>query len=248
MHNLELLKNEKKEGLTRRYNLIKTDSMVSYLTNRGWILNDCQIARTRKPDNEGYQKHLLRFYNPELIKTNEERPEIVLINSFDGTTSFIMMIGVFRFVCSNGLIVGKEMMPSLRLIHKGERANYANHIVGELVDRFPAIINKVENLKKTYFDNTQITELAKTATNLRWNNQEENRPYNPMDIFSNLRRDDDNKKDAWTVFNRVQENIVKGGYTIEGTKQPINVRPIKSVVQTVRINRGLWDCMEKLVA
>jgi len=37
-------------------------------------------------------------------------PEIVLTNSHDGYASFQLMAGVFKFVCSNGMIVADSLV------------------------------------------------------------------------------------------------------------------------------------------
>jgi len=47
-----------------------------------------------------------------------EANEIILINSHDGASSYQMLAGVFRFVCRNGLVVGK-IANDIRVPHKG---------------------------------------------------------------------------------------------------------------------------------
>ncbi len=55
------------------------------------------------------------------------------------------------------------------------------------------------------------------------------------------RRYDDNRADLWTVFNRVQENLVKGGLSgraANGRRQ--RTRAVQGIDQNVRLNRALW--------
>ncbi|MCI4005135.1 DUF945 domain-containing protein, partial [Dickeya dianthicola] len=47
--------------------------------------------------------------------------EIVLLNSHDGTSSYQMLAGMFRFVCSNGLVCG-DTVADVRVPHKGDVA------------------------------------------------------------------------------------------------------------------------------
>jgi hypothetical protein len=45
----------------------------------------------------------------------------------------------------------------------------------------------------------------------------------------------------WSVFNRVQENLVKGGLSgraANGRQQ--STRPVQGIDQNVRLNRALW--------
>jgi hypothetical protein len=39
--------------------------------------------------------------------TGKEVPEIILLNSHDGSSSYQMIPGMFRFVCTNGMICGQ---------------------------------------------------------------------------------------------------------------------------------------------
>ncbi|MFM9755269.1 DUF932 domain-containing protein, partial [Streptomyces turgidiscabies] len=51
----------------------------------------------------------------------------------------------------------------------------------------------------------------------------------------------DRKNDLWAVFNRVQENLVKGGLngrTANGRNQ--RTRPVQGIDQNLRLNRALW--------
>ncbi|MGG6549144.1 UNVERIFIED_CONTAM: DUF945 domain-containing protein, partial [Prevotella sp. 15_C9] len=55
------------------------------------------------------------------------------------------------------------------------------------------------------------------------------------------RRFDDRESDLWSTFNRVQENLVKGGLdgrTANGRRQ--RTRPVQGIDQNVRLNRALW--------
>ena len=52
---------------------------------------------------------------------------------------------------------------------------------------------------------------------------------------------DDNHEDLWSTFNRVQENLVKGGLSgrsANGRQQ--RTRPVQGIDQNVRLNRALW--------
>ena len=77
-----------------------------------------------------------------------------------------------------------------------------------------------------------------------------------------VRRSADQKSDLWTLFNRVQENTIKGGihYTkeveildVKGNpigKQLKNgtTRSLSSVDKTLSLNKTLWEYAVKLIA
>ena len=55
-------------------------------------------------------------------------------------------------------------------------------------------------------------------------------------------REEDKATDLWTVFNVLQEKIVKGGYKYfeQGMKRPRKMRKIKSFVKDLDINRKMF--------
>ena len=55
---------------------------------------------------------IYRFYKKsvEIKKGDTVNPELHLFNSYDITWPFIVLIGAFRFVCANGLVVGEKYL------------------------------------------------------------------------------------------------------------------------------------------
>jgi hypothetical protein len=59
------------------------------------------------------------------------------------------------------------------------------------------------------------------------------------------RRFDDRGSDLWSTFNRIQENLVKGGLngrSAQGRRQ--RTRPVQGIDQNLRLNRALWMLAE----
>ncbi|OKN68838.1 hypothetical protein AM469_006565 [Pseudomonas aeruginosa] len=56
----------------------------------------CQ-TRVRNEDRREYTKHLIRLRHASQIN-GDEANEIILLNSHDGTSSYQMLAGMFRFV------------------------------------------------------------------------------------------------------------------------------------------------------
>ena len=55
------------------------------------------------------------------------------------------------------------------------------------------------------------------------------------------RRFDDRRPDLWSVFNRTQENLTKGGLhgrSANGRRQ--QTRPVQGIDSDIRLNRALW--------
>lgn len=64
-------------------------------------------AAFRRPGGLPTRKHLLRFAQSDAFSSHpgDERVEVCLIKSHDGSSSYRLMAGVFRFVCANGMVV-----------------------------------------------------------------------------------------------------------------------------------------------
>jgi hypothetical protein len=72
----------------------------------------------------------------------------------------------------------------------------------------------------------------------------------PAQLLS-IHRPEDASTDLWTIYNRVQENVVKGGLTgraIDANGQRAarlsTTRQIKGIDQDVKLNRSLWTLTE----
>ena len=58
--------------------------------------------------------------------------------------------------------------------------------------------------------------------------------------------------DLWRVFNRVQENLIRGGIKggpklwDNGKVQSRSVRPVRGITQGIALNADLWSLAEKI--
>lgn len=93
------------ESRSERYSYIPTAAVLTELRKEGFQpFMVCQ-THVRNEDRRDYTKHMLRLRHASQIN-GDEANEVVLINSHDGTSSYQMLAGMFRFVCQNGLVCG----------------------------------------------------------------------------------------------------------------------------------------------
>ena len=97
--------------LTDKYVQTPTSRVVEDLMNLGWQVTKAQEVKSRK--YKGFQKHLIVFRNPEIMIKGKDGddafPQILLTNSHDGKAAFNFRVGIFRLVCSNGLVISDEI-------------------------------------------------------------------------------------------------------------------------------------------
>ena len=130
----------KHDSRSGRYTHIPTIEVLNGLRREGFEpFMACQ-ARVRDESRLGYAKHMLRLRHASRIESDEAN-EIVLINSHDGTSSYQMLAGVFRFVCQNGMVVG-ETVEDLRIPHRGD-------VVGQVIEGAYRILDDFERVDES---------------------------------------------------------------------------------------------------
>ena len=234
-------------GLSDHYSFVPTMNVVRDLQTMGWDCVDAKQVKARKKSTNGYQKHMLTFEHPKYkVEGVEEYPQLLLTNSHDGGNAFQLSAGIFRLVCSNGLVIKTEDYGTQRLIHKG----YSFEAVQEMVEGFIATIDetmtRITAMKRTQLDKDQMTEFAKQAALLRFTSKSYNEDNIDkvvyIDELLEATRDEDNGNAVWEVFNRVQERLVGGNYHYKGTKdKPRKARPIKNFKQNFEVNKKLSE-------
>ena len=234
-------------GLSDHYSFVPTMNVVRDLQTMGWDCVDAKQVKARKKSTNGYQKHMLTFEHPKYkVEGVEEYPQLLLTNSHDGGNAFQLSAGIFRLVCSNGLVIKTEDYGTQRLIHKG----YSFEAVQEMVEGFIATIDetmtRITAMKRTQLDKDQMVEFAKQAALLRFTsksyNEENIDKVVYIDELLDATRKEDNGNAVWEVFNRVQERLVGGNYHYKGTKdKPRKARPIKNFQQNFEVNKKLSE-------
>ena len=128
-----------KLGLSKHYSFVPTINVINDFRSLGYEVVDAKQVKARKKSTNGYQKHLITFEHPKHKAENkEEYPQILLTNSHDGSNAFTLSAGIFRLVCSNGLVIKAEDYGSARLVHKG----YSFEAVQKLVKEFEKTANE----------------------------------------------------------------------------------------------------------
>lgn len=108
---------EKHESRSDRYTYIPTIALLDNLQREDFQPFFACQTRARDQSKREHTKHMLRLRREGQI-TGKQVPEIILLNSHDGSSSYQMLPGLFRSVCQNGLICG-ESFGEVRVPHKG---------------------------------------------------------------------------------------------------------------------------------
>lgn len=230
-------------NVSQRYEFISSADIINRFAQEGWAVASATSASPRKRDGF-YAKHMIDFRHPDLPEIDGAVPRIILTNSHDGTSSARVMAGVFRFVCSNGLVVG-DVAGREVVRHAGDAAADLIHRMQGLAKNTSQLYQSIERWSKKDLTKAQRHEFARFAAQLRWGDA---RRFEPEDLLM-VRRAGDDRGDLWATFNRLQENTVRGG--IEGLSRSgraATSRPLSDITRSVDYNAQLWRLAEEVAA
>ena len=240
-------------NLSHIYKHIPTTKVINILEEKNWGVTQALQTGTRYGYEKTipYKKHILRFRNKGLDNLSSEigdtHPEIVLTNSHNGTSSFKFHVGLFRLVCSNGLVVADKTFDQYSIRHKGFKKSSILETVGEITTHIPTVVGKVQNMMSHHLTPSQRRDFAQQAVIERWGKDR----YVDIEELLTIRRSADKGSDLWTVFNRVQEGMIRGGlntYTKDerGRIKYNKTRAVKSIDENIKVNKMLWSLTEAI--
>ena len=265
-----------KLGLSKHYSFVPTMNVVNDLRALGYEVVDAKQVKARKKSTNGYQKHMITFEHPKYkldqvneveisdgktetqVTKAEEYPQILLTNSHDGGNAFTLSAGIFRLVCSNGLVIKTEDYGSARLVHKGYSFEAVQKLVKEFEETVSEVLTKITEMKKVQLTKEQQIKFAKQAALLRFKaksyNEDNIADVVQLDDLLHAERPEDKGNGLYEVFNRVQESLINGKYmyasngkvNAEGTKIRKG-RPIKNFKQNIEVNKKLSELAFELV-
>jgi uncharacterized protein DUF932 len=240
------------EGVSDRYSFLPTSSILKGMRENGWVPVRAEQQSVRTEARRGFQKHLIRFSRLEHLDSwekNQVRPEVVLLNSHDKSSAYQLHCGLFRLVCSNGMVVADATFQRISIKHSGFNPDSVIEASFKVLDAVPDIMNKVRLFQDRILTDDERLALATGAATYRWEDPDK-APVNPS-MLLNPRRYGDGAKDLWTTLNTVQENVIRGGQRDysrrrpDGSRMPKS-RAIKGIDEDMKLNKALWQMAEVL--
>jgi hypothetical protein len=253
-----------------RYVYIPTVEVIEGLMKAGFVPYFATQSRSRVEGKAEYTKHMIRFGHPDVMngmQVGDSVPQVAMVNSHDGTSTYELDSALWRLKCSNGLMVAGQSFSSVKVYHKG-------NIIDDVVDGSYRVIQESEKALTTsaQWGQLQLTNgeqkaFTDAAHELRFADSEGKitSPITPEQLLQ-ARRPDDGIRDAnyrlsgvygfakpdlWHTLNVVQENVIKGG--LHGVRNPgtrerrrVTTRQVNGIDQDVKLNKALWMLAEKM--
>lgn len=237
---------DKHDSRSDKYTYIPTITLLDNLRREGFQPFFASQTRPRDEERRGHTKHMLRLRREGQIEMDEV-PEIILLNSHDGSSSYQMIPGMFRFVCANGMVCG-QTFGEIRVPHKGDIAGQVIEGAYEVLGIFDRVEESCEEMKSIDLKPEEQRILAETALNWKYDSKGEGKhiPLTPEDVL-HVRRRADQSSDLWTTYQRVQENMSKGGLWAKSEKGRYSrTRAVTGIDGDVKLNRALWEMAEMM--
>jgi hypothetical protein len=224
--------------VSTRYHHISTQEVIDSLRDANWEVAKTVIARCCRPDKQGFQKHFVTMrHSKENMEVGDCEMRIMLVNSHDGTSSMALFASLYRLICSNGMTIDQGQFSAIRIRHSSE--DIRDQAIGgaqKIALLAPAIDANIKRMQSIQLTPDQQQVFAQQTLKLVWPDQSETY-MNPNELLG-ARRDADKDSNLWSVYNRVQENVTRGGLYTEAGRR---TRPIRSANRDLEFNRDLFD-------
>ena len=230
---------EPEEGrVSDRYSFLPTTEILSILQDEGWTAWKAQQVNARKWSKD-HAKHIIRLkhedMNMDKFGVGDSFPEMLLINAHNGLGSYTLQGGIFRMICSNGMVISEEDFGKIHIRHIGFEPQQVQEASRELIMNSSRIADKIGSWQNTEMSERSRKDFFADAAKLRWENPDDGLI---LDVAT-PRREADKGNDLWRTFNVAQENLLRGGFRNGSTRRM--VRPISNIQKDVNLNQQLWE-------
>jgi len=245
----------KSPNVTDRYSFVPTLDLLNAFDSLGW-----NPTYARQNGTGVYARHMVRLTNPALpfmnLKTDKVKPQIILDNSHNGMSNAQIHMGLFRLVCTNGLVVAMPgMFTSVKLRHVGIDMTELKQLMEVVANQYNVIGTHIEEMQNFSLNQAQREEFVIKAIAAREPHvfvkedgtidmKKATFIIKPSQIVEPL-RGEDKREDLWTVFNVIQERLVKGEFdrqTMNGRRT--KPRGINNAARHIDFNKKLWEIAE----
>jgi len=244
--------------LSKKYLFVNTETIIDDLEKLGWL--PVQAAqRNSRVESTIFSKHMIAFQNPDIKISSEDGdeayPRILLTNSHDGMQAFKFSVGIFRLVCSNGLVVADEQFSDFKIKHKGYTFAELRKVVKTAVEDLPNKVKIMNDMKSRILTQEEKNKLALDAMLIRAGikpDSDKAKKFNyddeTIEDILDPKRDEDKGDDLWRVFNVIQEKITQGEFSaaLKGAKVR-KVRKIKSFEKDIKVNQELFKLATSVI-
>ena len=228
---------------------IDTSDVVNKLMAEGFQPVEARASWSNDIVRRMHNKHMLRFRSVQAKAVGDTVFEVILRNASDGSSSYEFFTGLFRLICTNGMVADIGEAGRMRVRHTGNRERQLAAVATgahAILQTAAIALEAPRQWSQIELSRDEQLELAGRAHKVRFGDSKGRvkTPILPAQLLS-PRRAADVGTDLWRTFQRIQENAIKGGLVgteiVDGVERTMTSRPIKAVDGDIKLNTGLWQ-------
>ena len=179
--------------------------VVSNLQKDGWEINGVYEHRGR---NRKITSNFIQMYHPDFSLKNEKgqteaMSSLTISNSCNGSKPMSLDMGVYRLVCSNGLITFNRHGEETKIKHVEVDYNRLPQILDLINRKKETVLDSFNMLKNKNLTAEETRQFAIQSARLVTRDVTSQR----VEELLRVNRMEDEGMNLWNVFNRVQENL-----------------------------------------
>ena len=221
--------------VSNRYSFADSEYYLQKFIDADWTIHSA-----RQVSKSEYAPHQVILRNKDIATVGDLLPQLIFTNSHNGIKKMTMDTGIYRLVCSNGLVVPTSITQSLSIKHIDLGDSTTDTIVNSFYEKVPIIMNSIDRMRNKILTNDEIDNFTYNALQIRFINAV---GININDVVKPSRIED-YSDDLWTIFNVVQEKLIRGGIQLPSKRHS---RPINNFVNDNDINTKLWQLAEQYI-
>ena len=236
------------ETVSNKYAFVATYKLLDTFRDAGYYPIMASESKVRDENNQGYQKHIIQFRSLEnLLRPNAkaEYEDIVLTNSHNKSSSFILDLAIFRLVCANMLVIPSKSFVHTSIVHVGFNQDKVRNAINEVTSYIPKIKEQVASFKTIHLTPQEEQMLANAAIDIRF---DINTHYIKAEELLKVNHQEDELPTLWNVYNRIQEAMIRGGVKMKNlvTNKTFTSKAINGIDATIKFNKELFEVVEKV--
>ena len=239
------------DKVSEKYTVANTYTVIQDMEKLGWKVVRAAQRKATKKSSGRFSYHMVALQNPDIkitkqVDGGEETvecfPQIILTNSHDGLSCFQFRVGLYRCICSNGLVISDAELSEFKIRHIYYSFENLRAVVGRILEALPSKVERMSQMSNVLLSEDQKLDFAKKALSIRKGVKEEELQADEetyKDLLTPVRKEDEGNS-LWNVYNVLQEKIVKGGYTTaEEGKKARKVRKVTSFIKELDFSRRI---------
>jgi len=227
---ISVLENQENLG-SSKYKHITTQEVINRI-EESLNITDIKIKKTKK----FLGKHIVEMMT-DISIGYDSFLTVILINSYNAKNAFQFRLGVYRLICSNGVIAGRDYFKE-RIIHMGDTEEQLEKVL----ERLPIVADMLE--KDILRASNQILnpqdrfKLAFRAIRMRGVPSKSQIDFRE---FLKPLRGGDRNPDKWSVFNIAQEKLTRTGFHVFENGKRKKIKAIKGIQSSNELNQKLFS-------